>query len=183
MSQENAQKLARVRRSGGAPAAREEAAALPSNPLGRLAEWSALLHLLQDVLDAVAPFQAGIVAVEQSRIIDAARRRETFVGWRPCQARIYRLVEFSERVRHIGRPYRREPRHLRGVRWAVEIVALQSMIEDTLSDRYPLPSALVELIDELRTVCLRHVALANRELRSLALAQIELLEAPGRAAT
>ena len=181
MSQDSAKQSAGVRRSRGvAPAAHGEARVIPLTVLNGIAEWTRLHHLLQEVLDSAAPFQAGIVAVEQRGRIDAARRREMFVNWRPCQDRIYRLVEFSEGVQRIGRPYRREARHLRGARWAVEIVALQLVIEETLSDHYPHPIALVELVDDFRTVCLRHLAIANREMRSLVEAQIERSDTLGR---
>jgi len=181
MSQGSVKHSAGVRRSRGAtPAAQGDAQAIPLTVLGGLAEWTTLHHLLQEVLDAAAPFQAGIVTAERCGYIDSSRRREMFVNWRPCQDRIYRLVEFSEGIQRIGRPYRREARHLRGARWAVEIIALQLMIEETLSDHHPHPTALVELVDDFRTVCLCHLAIANREMRSLVQAQLEFSDALGR---
>jgi hypothetical protein len=129
---------------------------------------TALHHLLQELLDAVGAFEAGSVAALRRGHIDEVNQTELFVNWRPCQIRISQLVEFSEGVLHIGRPYRRETNRLHGARWAVEIVALQLMIEDTLSDKSPLPGALFELVDDLQSACYRHLAIANREMRNLA---------------
>jgi hypothetical protein len=91
-----------------------------------------------------------------------------YVDWRPCQRMVYRLVEFSEGVEWISRPFSREATQMRGAAWAVETVAVQLAIEGALSDDQPDRGALAELVDELLAVCQRHLAIADREMSNLA---------------
>lgn len=133
----------------------------------RLGEWVTLHYLLRELLDALAPFRAGLAAPQTVTGADSGVMRAMYVDWRACQSRIYALVEFGEQVQHVGSPFRREPRHMRGARWAVEIAALQLTIESALADRGPDTGALEDLVDELETVCHRHLAIADREILAL----------------
>ena len=153
---------------------------MPHDVLARLAEWTEVQRLLHELLDAAMPLEAGVVAAARCGRLQPDGRREMFVNWRPCQERIYRLVEFGERINHIGRPFRRGARLLTGARWAVEIVALQLVIEETLSEPRPHAEALVEFIGDLWTACLRHLAIANREMNTLVRAHVEYTEVLGR---
>jgi hypothetical protein len=145
-----------------------EVARLRSGAASQLGEWVALHRLLHELLDALTPLAAGIAATDERAQLDALRRGELYVNWRPCQARMYRLVEFGEGVQWIGPRFSREARHLSGAPWAVEIAALRLAIEDALSDPNPSRTDLIELVDELSAACHRHLAIASREIGDLA---------------
>ena len=133
----------------------------------RLEEWATLHHLLHEILAASAPFEASVAAVTERYELDLTDRRVLMRRWRPCQTRINALVDFCEGIEHIGRPYQRDAHELRGARYAVDVVAAQLALEDTLQDQQPLVEALAELADEFQTVCHRHLAVADREMQKL----------------
>ncbi len=138
----------------------------------QLAEWGRLHHLLHEVLAASAPFHAGLASVLEGDQLGPTERHALHMSWRPCQQRINALVDFCEGIKHIGRPYIRDAHELRGARCAVDIVSVQLMLEDTLTDERPHTQALVELADDFQTACHRHLAVADREMQVL----IDLLQ-------
>jgi hypothetical protein len=131
----------------------------------RMAEWVELHHLLHRLLSAFAPFHARLIPPREGRL-DAAERQLLLQNWRPCQAVLDRLVDFAEEVEHIGRPFQREGRELDGERWVVEVVALQSLLEDALKEEDVRPESLLELAEELVGTCHRHLALADHKLKA-----------------
>ena len=131
----------------------------------QLAEWGKLHHLLHEVLTASAPFYAGLAAVSGCDQLQPPERHALHMNWRPCRERISALANFCEGIKHIGRPFERDAQELRGARCAVDIVAVQVMLEDALTDERPHTQALVELADDFRTACHRHLAVADREMQ------------------
>ncbi len=128
-----------------------------------MAEWRELHLLLHNVLVAFAPFCAGLVPFDASGFT-ATERQALLQNWRPCQDGIDMLADFACGIKHIGKPFERIGRELRGERWIVEIVALQLLLEDTLKEDFPNPASLLELADEFSSACHRHLALADRKL-------------------
>ncbi len=131
----------------------------------QVAEWVACHHRLHEVLLAFSPFHARLASIGQGGL-DAAELQALLQNWRLCQDTIDRLVDFAEGVDHIGSPFRREGRELRGERWAVDVVAMQLLFEDVLKEERPSPGDLRELAGEFSSLCHRHLALADRELRA-----------------
>ncbi len=131
----------------------------------QLAEWKELHHLLHEVLTAFAPFHARLIPLGENGF-SAAERQALLRNWRPCQDGVDMLMDFAEGVEHIGRPFRREGRELRGERWVVEIVALRLLLEDALKEDNLSPESLLELAAEFNSACHRHLALADRKLRA-----------------
>jgi hypothetical protein len=131
----------------------------------QVAEWVAYHHLLHEVLLAFSPFHARLASVGQDSF-DAAELQTLLQNWRLCQDMVDRLVDFAEGVDHIGSPFRREGRELRGERWAVDVVAMQLLFEDILKEDRPSPEGLRELASEFNSLCHRHLALADRELHA-----------------
>ena len=140
----------------------------------RLAEWARLHHLLHQVLATAAPFEAGLATLPAHGQLGPDDQRELLLSWRLCQQKINALVDFAEGIEHVGKRFERRAHELQGARWAVAIVAVQLVIEDTLKDQRPLAEALVELADDLRSVCYRHLAEADGEMMKL----IDLLQRP-----
>lgn len=130
----------------------------------QMAEWKELHHLLHELLAAFSPFHARLVLFGENGL-NAPECQALLQNWRPCQDRVDMLVDFAEGVEHIGHPFERAGRELRGERWAVEIVALQLLFEDTLKEDNPSPASLLELAEEFNSACHRHLALADRKLR------------------
>ncbi len=133
----------------------------------QLAEWGRLHHLLHEVLAASAPFHAGLASVSGGDHLQPTERHALHMSWRPCQQRINTLVDFCEGIKHIGRPYKRDAQELRGARCAVDIVSVQLILEDTLTDERPHTQAVVELTDDFQAACHRHLAVADREMQVL----------------
>jgi len=129
-------------------------------------EWTELHHLLHKVLTAFSLFRAWLVLFGEDGS-SAAGLQALLQNWRPCQDRIDALVDFAEEIGHIGSPFRREGRELRGERWVVDIIALQLLFEDMLKEGNPSPEGLLELAEEFNNACHRHLALADRKLRTV----------------
>jgi hypothetical protein len=106
-----------------------------------MVEWEECHHLLHEVLSAFSPFRAHLASLREDGLSTA------------------------ERIVHIGSPLQRENRGLRGEPWAIEIVALQRLLEDTLKENDPSPKNLLDLADAFNSACHRHLALADRNLR------------------
>lgn len=132
----------------------------------QMAEWKELHHLLHEILVAFAPFHARLAPLSADGFT-AAECQALLQNWRPCQDRIDMLTDFACGIEHIGKPFERAGRELRGERWAVEIVALQLPLEDTLKEEAPDPASLLELAEEFNSACHRHLALADRKLRAV----------------
>jgi len=130
-----------------------------------MVEWEECHHLLHEVLSAFSPFHAHLASLREDGL-STAGRQVLLQNWRPCQERLDVLVDFTERIVHIGSPLQRENRGLRGEPWAIEIVALQRLLEDTLKENDPSPENLLELADAFNSACHRHLALADRNLRT-----------------
>ncbi len=131
-----------------------------------MAEWKELHHLLHEVLTAFGPFYAQVTTLEANGL-DVSTSQTLLRSWRPCQDEIGLLVDFAADVEHIGQPFRRDDQVLRGERWAVEMVALQRLLEDTLKEERPSPGSVVELAEEFNGVCQRYLGLADRRLRGV----------------
>lgn len=129
-------------------------------------EWKELHHLLHELLAAFAPFHAQLTLMEGDGL-DASEDQILLQSWRPCQDRVDMLVDFAAAIEHIGRPFQQNGRKLRGERWVVEIVALQLALEDALKESQPSPSSLLELTETFNSSCQRHLALADRKLRTV----------------
>jgi hypothetical protein len=132
----------------------------------QVAEWSECHHLLHEVLAAFSLFHARLISSGEDGS-SAAGRQALLQNWRLCQDRLDTLVDFAEEIDHIGNPFRREGRQLRGERWVVEIVALQLLLEDALKEDNPSPESLIELGEAFNSACHRHLALADRKLRTV----------------
>lgn len=129
-------------------------------------EWKELHHLLHELLAAFAPFHAQLTLIGGNGL-EASEGQMLLQNWRPCQDRVDMLVDFAAAVEHIGRPFQQNGRELRGERWVVEIVALQFALEDALKERQPSPGSLLELTETFNSSCQRHLALADRKLRTV----------------
>lgn len=129
----------------------------------QVAEWKELHHLLHKILVAFAPFHASLVPFGADGFT-AAECRGLLQNWRPCQESIDLLTDFACGIEHIGKPFERAGRELRGERWAVEIVALQLLLEDALKEEPPRPANVLELAEEFNSACHRHLALADHKL-------------------
>jgi hypothetical protein len=57
---------------------------------------------------------------------------------------------------------------LAGERWAVEIIALQRILEDGLKENQLDANSLLEFTDELENACHRHLALVDGRLKAVA---------------
>ncbi len=145
---------------------REVTAALAALDV-QLAEWVALHRLIHELLAALAPFRALLASVGGSAL-GATECQALLQGWRPCQRCIDGLAAFAEEVTCIGRPLRRDGRELAGERWAVDVLAVQEMIEDALKEEDLDPGNLFELAEELDSACHRHLAVADRGLGAAA---------------
>jgi len=132
----------------------------------QVVEWKEYHHLLHEVLTAFSLFHARLISFEEDGF-SAAERQALLQNWRPCQGRLDMLVDFAEEIDHIGSPFQREGRQLRGERWVVEIVALQLLLEDVLKEDNPSPESLLELGEAFNSACYRHLALTDRELRTV----------------
>lgn len=132
----------------------------------QMAEWSECHHLLHEVLTAFSLFHAWLISFGEDGF-SATGRQALLQNWRLCQDRLDTLVDFAEEIDHIGNPFRREGRQLRGERWVVEIVALQVLLEDALKEDNPSPESLIELGEAFNSACHRHLALADRKLRTV----------------
>jgi hypothetical protein len=130
------------------------------------AEWKELHHLLHETLAAFSPFHARLVPFSAGGF-STAERQALLQNWRPCQDGIDMVADFACGIEHIGKPFERAGRELRGERWAVEIVALQLLLEDALKEESPSPQSLLELAEEFDSACHRHMALADRKLRAV----------------
>jgi hypothetical protein len=133
----------------------------------QLAEWVTLHHLIHDLLATLAPFRALLASIGQSAL-GTANRQALLQSWRPCQRCADGLADFAEEITCIGRPFRRNGRELEGERWVVDVVALQTLIEDALKEQALDPGNLLELVEELDSVCHCHLAVADRGLRMAA---------------
>ncbi len=132
----------------------------------QMAEWKELHHLLHEILVAFAPFHARLGPFGADGFT-ATECRALLQNWRSCQDGIDMLTDFACGIEHIGRPFERAGRELRGERWAVEIVALQLLLEDALKEESPSPTSVLELAEEFNSACHRHLALADRKLRAV----------------
>lgn len=130
----------------------------------QMAGWKELHHLLHEVLVAFSLFHTRVIPFGEGGF-SAGESQALLQNWRPCQDRVDMLADFAEEIEHIGRPFRREGRELRGERWVVEIVALQLLLENALKEDHPSPESLLELAEEFNSACHRHLALADRKLR------------------
>jgi hypothetical protein len=131
-----------------------------------MVEWKECHHLLHEVLSAFSPFHAHLTSLREDGL-STAGRQVLLQNWRLCQERLDVLVDFTEGIVHIGNPLQRENRGLRGEPWAIEIVALQQLLEDTLKEDIPSPENLLDLADAFNSACHRHLALADRNLRTV----------------
>ncbi|HEY72934.1 MAG TPA: hypothetical protein G4N99_06630 [Thermoflexia bacterium] len=138
---------------------------------GQMAEWSELHHFLHESLVAFTVFQARLTPFGEHNgehngryNLDAGERQMLLQDWRLCQSRLDALADFAEGVKCIGRSFRREGRKLYGERWAVEVIALQLLFEDALTENDLNLVSLFELAEEFNTVCHRYLALADRKL-------------------
>jgi hypothetical protein len=131
-----------------------------------MVEWKEYHHLLHEVLAAFSLFHTQLIPFGEDGL-GTAERQALLQNWRLCQERLDVLVDFAEEVDHIGSPFHREGRKLRGERWIVEIVALQLLFEDVLKEDNPSPESLLELADAFNSACHRHLTLADRKLRTV----------------
>jgi hypothetical protein len=129
----------------------------------QLMEWETLLHLLHNLLDALAPFRASLVWSPRRHLSEIEHRalQET---WRPCQERLDRLADFAESIQYIGEPLQQTDSELRGEEWMVETAALGLQLEDTLEGDKLSPAGLHELAESLAATIHRHLALLDRQL-------------------
>jgi len=130
---------------------------------GQMTEWSELHRLLHGVLLALSLFQAHLTPFCKGDL-STNERQMLLQDWRLCQGKLDALADFAEGIERIGRPFQREGRELCGERWAVEIVALQLLFEDTLTEEDFSLAGLFDLAEEFAAVCHRHLALANHKL-------------------
>ncbi len=130
----------------------------------QVVEWEKTHHLLHEALAAFSLFHTRLISFGGDSF-STAERQALLQNWRLCQDRLDALVDFAEEIQHIGSPFRREGRELRGECWVVEIVALQLLFEDVLKEDNPSPESLLELAGAFDSACHRHLALADRKLR------------------
>jgi hypothetical protein len=133
----------------------------------QLAEWTGLHRLIHDLLASLAPFRALLASIKGSAL-DTEGRQALLQDWRYCQCCVDKLTDFAEEVTSIGKPFHRKGRELEGERWAVDVVALQVLVEDALKEDDLALEGLIELIEELSGACHRHLAVADRELTAVA---------------
>jgi hypothetical protein len=143
----------------------EEVAAALIFLQAQASEWATLNRLIHDVLVALAPFHSLLVSFERSDL-SAAERQALLQRWRPCQRCVDELADLAEDIACVGHPLRREGRKLEGERWAVDVVALQMLIEDALKEENLSPGSLLELAEELDSACHRHLAMVSRRLKT-----------------
>jgi hypothetical protein len=129
----------------------------------QIMELATLLHLLHNLLDALAPFRASLVPSPQ-RCLSETEHKALQETWRPCQERLDRLADFAERIQYIGEPFQQTGSEMHGAEWAVETVALGLLLEDTLNDNNLSPADLHELTESLAAAIHRHLALLDRRL-------------------
>jgi hypothetical protein len=129
----------------------------------QLAEWLALHRLIHELVTALAPFRA-LLASTGGGALGATERQALLQGWRPCQRCADGLAAFAEEVTRIGSPLLRADRELAGERWAVDVLALQVLVEDALKEEELDPGNLFELAEELNSACHHHLAVADRGL-------------------
>jgi hypothetical protein len=79
-----------------------------------------------------------------------------------------RLADFAEEVVGIGHPLQRDGRELEGEQWAVDIIALQVLVEDALKEDDIDAGNLFELTEELDSACHCHLAMIDRKLKAAA---------------
>lgn len=145
----------------------DEVAVVLTSLQTQLAELVELHCLLRNMLIALPPFRAFLVAGVESGL-DATGRQALLKNWRPCQRRMDALADFAEETKFIGHPFRRSGRELEGERWAVEIVALQAVLEDGLKEDDLDCESLFGFTDELENACHRHLALVDCKLKTVA---------------
>jgi hypothetical protein len=133
----------------------------------QMIEWATLLHLLHNLLDALAPFHASLMSSPR-RCLSETERQALQETWRPCQERMDRLADFAESIEHIGVPFYQTETELRGEEWIVETASLRLLLEDTLKDDNPSPADLRELVESLAVTIHRHLALLDRQLITVA---------------
>lgn len=131
----------------------------------RVAEWSALHHLLHEIWVTFSLFRVRLVPPGEQGF-GASERQALLQSWKLCQIKLDALADFAGEIGHIGAPLRREGRALGGESWAVEIMALQLLFEDALKESDLDPASLLELAQEFDSACHRHLAMADRRLRA-----------------
>ncbi len=146
-----------------------------------LYEWKELHNALDEVLNAFGQFSALVerLNVEPGEITPEALRQ----AWRPVAARVELLLEFSATIQHIGTPYAIQGESVCGERWAVELAALRSQIQQRLGlesggalaqmrRRLGLRpdwwQELYELTHSFSDAAYRHMHLADKHLRQTA---------------
>ena len=147
----------------GARANLDEVVAAILSLQDQMSEWETLLHLLHDLLAALAPFRAGLIS-PPAGCLSATERQALLQNWRPCQERMDLLADFAESIEHIGVPFQQTGSELHGEKWVVETVALRLLLEDTLKDDDLSPRSLHELAESLAAAGHRHLALVDRRL-------------------
>jgi hypothetical protein len=131
----------------------------------QLIEWVELHRLIHDLLAALAPFHALLTSVGASAL-GVAERQALLQSWRPCQRCADELADFAEEIEYIGRPFRQNGHELEGGQWVVGVVAFQTLVEGALKEEDLDPGSLLELVEELDSACHRHLAVADRGLRT-----------------
>jgi hypothetical protein len=139
--------------------------------MGRLqdcvGEWLELHRLLHEVVSAFTPFHTLVVTLPASPPnVRLADRQALLYSWKPCQDTLDDLGDFAEGVKCIGPPLRRDGGTLSGESWAVDIIALQAVLEDILKEDNIQRSLTLEVSDEFNTTCHRHLIVSDRALRS-----------------
>jgi hypothetical protein len=132
-----------------------------------LTEWVELHLLIHSMRTALAPFRALLVSVGGSAL-SVMECQALLRSWRPCQRCVDALADFAEGVGYIGRPFRRKGRELEGERWVVDMVSLQTLIEDALKEKDLDPGSLLEMVEELDSACHCHLAVTDLGLRMTA---------------
>lgn len=133
----------------------------------QIVEWGRLHHLLHEVLIAFGWFRAG-VAFSATGGLGLAERHSLLQNWQMCQGRMGALEDFAEGIAHIGSPFRPTEQTLHGEPWVVEIVALRSLLEDTLKEENPDLPALRELAEDFYTTCQHQMVLADGQMLAAA---------------
>lgn len=130
-----------------------------------LGEWQELHHALHELLTAFSPFHANLRALGDAQA-GPADGRALLQGWRPCQTRVDRLVDFERSVEHIHIPHRQGREAASRPDWGTRIAVLRREVEDRLIEEAWSTEGLLDLADEFNQTCESYLGFSDRELSS-----------------
>jgi len=86
-------------------------------------------------------------------------------GWRACQTKVDRLMDFESSVEYIRASIRRQGSAASRPDWGTRIGSLRCEVEDRLKEQRWNVEGLIDLTDEFDQACDCYLSLADRELR------------------